>query len=160
MEYSDFKQTVPGEGAALPLPLSTSTTPKTASRTAPWWTPLKYLIPTVLLARYIFLPLILPSSDLDFHFSLPSLSTHDAGARAAHKSSCKQAAPLYPSSFDVSAEIEGKKDKVIDWLSGAVKIPTEIYDVMGPIGKDPRWDVFYTFAECEDNPQERTRTMS
>lgn len=32
-------------------------------------------------------------------------------------------------------------------LSGAVKIPTESFDDMGDIGADPRWDVFYSFAD-------------
>jgi hypothetical protein len=32
-------------------------------------------------------------------------------------------------------------------LSGAVKIPTESYDDMGPVGEDSRWDVFGEFHE-------------
>jgi hypothetical protein len=32
-------------------------------------------------------------------------------------------------------------------LSGAVKIPTESFDDMGPVGEDPRWDVFQEFHD-------------
>lgn len=31
----------------------------------------------------------------------------------------------------------------INRLSGAVQIPTEDFDVMGPVDEDERWDVFY-----------------
>ena len=30
-------------------------------------------------------------------------------------------------------------------LSGAVQIPTESFDDMGPVGEDPRWTIFYEF---------------
>ncbi|WWC63515.1 uncharacterized protein I303_106118 [Kwoniella dejecticola CBS 10117] len=63
------------------------------------------------------------------------------------KSSCQQAEAIYPKSFDVSSVVEGQKDRLINWLSGAVKIPTEVFDVMGEIGEDDRWDVFYKFAD-------------
>ncbi|WVQ79778.1 hypothetical protein IAT38_001878 [Cryptococcus sp. DSM 104549] len=66
---------------------------------------------------------------------------------AHHTSSCEQADAIYPKSFDVSALVEGEKEQIIEWLSGAVKVPTEIFDVMGEIGEDPRWDVFYKFAD-------------
>lgn len=62
---------------------------------------------------------------------------------------CAQPEALTPKSFDVSALVEGKDKQIISWLSDAVKVPTEIFDVMGPIGEDPRWDVFYKFADCE-----------
>ncbi|BEI80149.1 hypothetical protein CcaverHIS002_0106780 [Cutaneotrichosporon cavernicola] len=63
-----------------------------------------------------------------------------------HAGECKQASALSPS-WDVSSLLEGKKDRIITWLSNAVKIPTEIFDEMGPIGEDKRWDVFYEFAD-------------
>ncbi|CAE6427926.1 unnamed protein product [Rhizoctonia solani] len=34
-----------------------------------------------------------------------------------------------------------------EYLGGAVRIPTESYDVMDPVGIDPRWEVFYKFSE-------------
>ncbi|WWD02188.1 hypothetical protein V865_000226 [Kwoniella europaea PYCC6329] len=63
------------------------------------------------------------------------------------KSTCEQAEPIYPKSFNVSSLIEGKKDQLVNWLSGAVKIPTESFDDMGEIGVDKRWDIFYRFAD-------------
>ena len=62
-------------------------------------------------------------------------------------SACEQAPPLQPS-LDVTSMVEGKDERIINWLSGSVKIPTEIYDVMGPVGEDRRYDVFYKFADC------------
>ncbi|WWC71361.1 uncharacterized protein I206_105316 [Kwoniella pini CBS 10737] len=68
-------------------------------------------------------------------------------SNVTRKSTCEQAEAIYPKSFDVSSVVEGQKDRLVNWLSGAVKIPTEIFDVMGEIGEDDRWDVFYKFAD-------------
>jgi len=35
------------------------------------------------------------------------------------------------------------KNLTVARLSGAVKIPTEDFDDIGPVGEDARWDVFY-----------------
>lgn len=35
----------------------------------------------------------------------------------------------------------------IERLSGAVQIPTEDFDGMGPVGEDERWEVFYDLQE-------------
>lgn len=61
---------------------------------------------------------------------------------------CEQAAILLPS-INASELVHGQKDKIITWLSDAVKVPTEVYDDMGDIDSDPRWNVFYDFAACE-----------
>lgn len=37
------------------------------------------------------------------------------------------------------------KLRAIDWLAGAVQIPTESHDQMGEIGEDPRWEAFAPF---------------
>ncbi|KAF7977114.1 hypothetical protein HWV62_4719 [Athelia sp. TMB] len=37
--------------------------------------------------------------------------------------------------------------RAIDWLAGAVRIPTESYDLMAPVGVDPRWEAFAPFHE-------------
>jgi Gly-Xaa carboxypeptidase len=37
------------------------------------------------------------------------------------------------------------RQRAIDWLSGAVKVPTESYDQMDPVGVDPRWETFKPF---------------
>ena len=36
-------------------------------------------------------------------------------------------------------------DKSLKRMQGAVRIPTESFDDMGPVGEDPRWDVFKEF---------------
>lgn len=64
---------------------------------------------------------------------------------------CQQADPIYPKSFNPSELVKGEKEQIIGWLSGAVKVPTETFDVMGEIGEDERWDVFYKFADCESS---------
>ncbi|EIN04703.1 carboxypeptidase S [Punctularia strigosozonata HHB-11173 SS5] len=37
--------------------------------------------------------------------------------------------------------------RAISWLSGAVRVPTETYDDMGPVGEDERWDTRGPFHE-------------
>ncbi|KAI5124192.1 hypothetical protein M0805_005043 [Coniferiporia weirii] len=39
------------------------------------------------------------------------------------------------------------KEKSIDWLAGAVRVPTESYDQMDPVGVDPRWEKFGPFHD-------------
>lgn len=62
--------------------------------------------------------------------------------------SCHQAEPLLPKTFDPASAVQGQEGRIRDWLSGAVKVPTEMFDVMGPIGEDARWDIFYNFSDC------------
>ncbi|KAF7309691.1 Gly-X carboxypeptidase [Mycena indigotica] len=39
------------------------------------------------------------------------------------------------------------KDTAVGWLSGAVQVPTEVYDAMPEVGQDPRWEVFGPFHD-------------
>ncbi|KAF9067258.1 hypothetical protein BDP27DRAFT_1365090 [Rhodocollybia butyracea] len=39
------------------------------------------------------------------------------------------------------------KGRAVDWLAGAVRIPTEAYNDFQPIGIDPRWEPFGQFHE-------------
>ncbi|KAF8216351.1 hypothetical protein K438DRAFT_1797078 [Mycena galopus ATCC 62051] len=39
------------------------------------------------------------------------------------------------------------KTKAVDWLAGAVQVPTEVFDAMPPVGQDPRWEVFAPFHD-------------
>ncbi|CAA7267427.1 unnamed protein product [Cyclocybe aegerita] len=39
------------------------------------------------------------------------------------------------------------KTSAIDWLAGAVRVPTESFDNMDPVGVDPRWDAFGPFHD-------------
>jgi Gly-Xaa carboxypeptidase len=66
---------------------------------------------------------------------------------------CPQVEPLVLKSTkeldDMEDYLQSKtfRDKSIERLSGAVQIPTQSYDDLGPVGEDPRWDIFYTFAD-------------
>jgi Gly-Xaa carboxypeptidase len=72
-----------------------------------------------------------------------------------HKSGpkCPQVEPLFPSvrtkeldSMDEYLQSATFYNKSIGRLAGAVRIPTESFDDMGEVGKDPRWDIFEPFA--------------
>ncbi|KAF8437233.1 hypothetical protein L210DRAFT_3682609 [Boletus edulis BED1] len=67
---------------------------------------------------------------------------------------CPQAPALIPvknnALWETLTEIYGTEAfrlKAVDWLSGAVQIPTESYDQMDPIGIDPRWEKFSVFHD-------------
>lgn len=75
--------------------------------------------------------------------SMPSDSTLAPGA---FKSTCKQAPALLPKHHNLT-DTYGYKDRIIEWHSGAIQIPTEIFDVMGPVNEDARYKVFGDFAE-------------
>ncbi|KAI0047164.1 carboxypeptidase S [Auriscalpium vulgare] len=67
---------------------------------------------------------------------------------------CPQVDPLYPSR---SAELWTRLSKTylteaftlraVDQLGGAVRVPTESYDGMGPVGEDSRWEAFQPFHD-------------
>ncbi|CAE6419504.1 hypothetical protein ACGC1H_001911 [Rhizoctonia solani] len=69
---------------------------------------------------------------------------------------CPQVDPLLPAS-DANRKLAEELGAVFgnssfeaiaaEYLGGAVRIPTESYDKMDPVGTDPRWDVFYKFSE-------------
>ncbi|KAF2793286.1 carboxypeptidase S [Melanomma pulvis-pyrius CBS 109.77] len=66
---------------------------------------------------------------------------------------CPQVEPLFPSQTTEQLDAMGDflksetfRNKSIQRLSGAVQIPTESFDDMGDVGKDPRWDSFPPFA--------------
>ncbi|KAG8984577.1 hypothetical protein FRB93_006422 [Tulasnella sp. JGI-2019a] len=77
-----------------------------------------------------------------------------AGNDETSTSVCVQEDPIRPI---VNHEIAGHLSSVYggqefssraaDWLGGAIRIPTEIFDDIGPVGEDPRWDVFAEFHE-------------
>jgi hypothetical protein len=69
---------------------------------------------------------------------------HDVPSKA-----CEQADPVLPQAFNVSGLVPGNEVRIREWLMGAVKVPTEVFDVMGEIGEDPRWDVFFNFSACK-----------
>ncbi|USP81528.1 hypothetical protein yc1106_08802 [Curvularia clavata] len=70
------------------------------------------------------------------------------------ESQCPQAEPLFPSrktkelnDMESYLASDDFRDAAIKRLSGAVEIPTQSYDDMGEVGADPRWDIFYSFAD-------------
>lgn len=76
---------------------------------------------------------------------------------------CAQADPSLPSRYNLT-EIYAEKDAIIERLQGAVsraispattprltcqiRIPTQMYDEMGPVDSDPRWQTIGQFHEC------------
>ncbi|KAG5724904.1 Carboxypeptidase S [Termitomyces sp. T112] len=42
---------------------------------------------------------------------------------------------------------EAFEAKAVEWISGAVRVPTESYDDMGDVGEDPRWEAFVPFHD-------------
>ncbi|KAJ9138232.1 Peptidase family M20/M25/M40 [Pleurostoma richardsiae] len=66
---------------------------------------------------------------------------------------CPQVAPLTPSQrTSALSEMDSYFDTVkfrnetVARMAGAIQIPSQSYDDMGPIGEDPRWDVMYDVA--------------
>jgi Gly-Xaa carboxypeptidase len=125
------------EKASLPATV-TQRQPKKQQPWAKWWSLLVFLLGGYSVFRYAL-------SSSPFAASWPIIGQGETSSSG----SCVQADPILPQSFDVSTLIPGNEGKIRSWLSGAVKIPTEIFDVMGPVGEDPRWDVFYDFAKCK-----------
>ncbi|KAF9011801.1 carboxypeptidase S [Cyathus striatus] len=68
--------------------------------------------------------------------------------RPKYDEQCIQASVLIPEkNTKLWGAVNGKisteeyKRQAIDWLAGAIKIPTESFDDMGPVGEDPRWEI-------------------
>ncbi|EIN06189.1 carboxypeptidase S [Punctularia strigosozonata HHB-11173 SS5] len=67
---------------------------------------------------------------------------------------CPQVPATVPSKnadvFETLSQLIGTEafvNKSIDWLSGAVRVPTESYDKMDEVGEDPRWEAFGPFHD-------------
>ncbi|KAF7797259.1 hypothetical protein EIP86_008452 [Pleurotus ostreatoroseus] len=68
---------------------------------------------------------------------------------AADQDLCPQVSPLIPSKLAKLDQILDRlhnqpafQHSAIEALGGAVRVPTESYDDLGPVGEDPRWDTF------------------
>ncbi|KAF4583535.1 hypothetical protein EYR38_002287 [Pleurotus pulmonarius] len=88
--------------------------------------------------------LVLPSPYIQLSLSPPR----------AKEPQCPQPPPIVPSkSFELWTDIglvirsDAYRLRAVEWLSQAVKIPTETYDDMGPVGGDDRWDAFGPFHD-------------
>lgn len=69
------------------------------------------------------------------------------------KKRCHQVRPLLPDhqtvpliNMDAYFESDAFRNISIDRLREAVKIPTESFDDLGPVGEDKRWEIMYDFA--------------
>ncbi|KAI0067051.1 carboxypeptidase S [Artomyces pyxidatus] len=67
---------------------------------------------------------------------------------------CPQASALYPTEHDALWRDLGNtfgthafEGRAVDWLGGAVRVPTESYDDLGPVGEDARWEAFQPFLD-------------
>ncbi|KAF8273163.1 carboxypeptidase S [Lactarius quietus] len=67
---------------------------------------------------------------------------------------CPQTDALYPDRHRTLWESLGNdfsQDaftlRAVEWLGGAVRVPTESYDKMGPVGVDERWEAFKPFHD-------------
>lgn len=67
---------------------------------------------------------------------------------------CPQVKPLFPSkttkqldAMEDYLKSQDFRNKSVARLAGAVQIPTESFDDLGEVGVDPRWNIFYTFAD-------------
>lgn len=77
-----------------------------------------------------------------------------ANAHTNSKPRCPQVDPLFPSKSSAELddmqtylESDAFRSVAIERLSGAVQIPTQSYDDMDDVGDDPRWEIFFNFAE-------------
>lgn len=77
----------------------------------------------------------------------PSSSRLSAGG-ATTQSVCQQSPILTPRGNVTDLYSEKAKERIIDWLSGAVKVPTEAYDDMADVEGDERFKVFGVFHKC------------
>ncbi|KAJ5358621.1 uncharacterized protein N7496_011034 [Penicillium cataractarum] len=78
--------------------------------------------------------------------SSPELDNYGLGTESGI---CPQVPKLSPRNKQVEQYIREKVDseeyhrKIINKLSGIIRIPSESYDDLGPIGEDDRWNIFF-----------------
>ncbi|KAI1458841.1 hypothetical protein F4805DRAFT_422824 [Annulohypoxylon moriforme] len=122
------------KGQLLPHPQTTVS----ASRQRPLWTSLLQIAAVCLLLKI---------SVFDT-FIAPRLK-HDESEILAK---CPQVEPLFPkespelSKMDEYIASPKFLNGTVSRMAGAIQIPTESYDDLGPIGEDKRWDTMYDFA--------------
>ncbi|KIM44930.1 hypothetical protein M413DRAFT_442904 [Hebeloma cylindrosporum] len=92
---------------------------------------------------------------LSIHFVYELFKWVDAvGFGGDNSPRCAQADILTPDkNADIWNEMNEKigtpafETSAINWLAGAVRVPTESFDNMDPVGQDPRWEAFAPFHE-------------
>lgn len=111
--------------------------------------------------RLVFVLLLLAPSILVFNLSrffplvidrIFSIEHCASWLRYHEQDACPQVPPLSPrrttpslSAMEKLFETDDFTNHSIAHLSGAVKVCTEAFDDLGPVGQDRRWDVFYNF---------------
>lgn len=61
---------------------------------------------------------------------------------------CQQAPVLDPKYDNLTDVYQPEtKNRIINWHSGAIQVPTQSFDDLGAIGEDSRWDIFAKFHE-------------
>lgn len=125
--------------------------------TRPRWNLLPFLIRFTIFYFLLHLILIDPA--------LPRLKRHydDYQREPLHRhdestTSCQQFKAIKPL---VNELLDGNKaiifsqeyeDYSVNVMRESVKIHTESFDTMGPVGEDPRWNVFYTVSSISSPP--------
>ncbi|KAI0675538.1 carboxypeptidase S [Trametes maxima] len=85
---------------------------------------------------------------------LSSCWSKEAAAVDASADQCVQASTVVPKknaelwqSLGNTIDSDAYKSRAVEWLGGAVRVPTQSFDKMGPVGEDPRWEVFPPFHD-------------
>ncbi|KAI0731172.1 carboxypeptidase S [Earliella scabrosa] len=67
---------------------------------------------------------------------------------------CPQVSPIVPqknaalwNSLGGTFGSDAFKARAVEWLGGAVRVPTQSFDKMLPVGEDPRWEAFGPFHD-------------
>ncbi|RWA12710.1 hypothetical protein EKO27_g2383 [Xylaria grammica] len=73
---------------------------------------------------------------------------------SASVAKCPQVEPLVPSQkspalsgMEDYLQSDKFRDETVKRMAGAIRIPTQSYDDLGPVGEDSRWDTMYDFAD-------------
>ncbi|CAI6326585.1 unnamed protein product [Periconia digitata] len=101
-----------------------------------------------------FAAVLLTTVFLFRNYITETLAAHWTQNPTKFEAKCPQVEPLYPSQstkelVDLEEYLTSDefRNKSIEKLAGAVRIATQSFDDIGPVGEDPRWDIFYSFAD-------------
>ncbi|KAK8853296.1 hypothetical protein IAR55_004000 [Kwoniella newhampshirensis] len=128
----------------LPVTISDQDTDRDSPQSKTRW-PLILLGLLATLAISTSFPISLSSSfaykgDEEFGFGMTQRQD------AMMKDACEQAEPIMPNGYNTS-KIWEEKEVIIKRLQEAIRIPTMVYDEMGPVDEDPKWKIFADFHD-------------
>ncbi|KAL2782538.1 hypothetical protein BJX66DRAFT_345744 [Aspergillus keveii] len=108
----------------------------------------KLLLSAILVAFAAFLYTFL---ETPFNSIVFEAKNSNPGPYTPHNPSiCPQVPALRPKNHEIEQSILSKTSlesyhkNIITRLTGLIQIPSESYDDLGPIGLDPRWDIFFS----------------